>query len=74
MNIVYTNEQNMCEFRMVATGDVILFEGTVYMRIEQVKSAIDGIRYNAVTLNEGLLVTFKDTDIVNVVDADLVIK
>lgn len=76
MNIVYTNEPNMCEFRMVATGDIFLCkgEGIVYMRIQQVKSASDGIRYNAATVKEGLLTTFKDTDIVNVLDADLVIK
>lgn len=75
MNIVYTNEPNMCEFRMVATGDIFLCkgEGIVYMRIQQVKS-YDGIRYNAVTLKQGLLMTFKDTDNVAVIDADLVIK
>ena len=38
MNIVYNNKQNMCEFRMVATGDVFLFNGIEYMRIQQVKS------------------------------------
>ena len=43
------------------------------MRIQQVKS-YDGIRYNAATLKEGLLMTFKDTDNVAVIDADLVIK
>ena len=73
MNIVYTNEQNMCEFRMITTGDVFLFNGIEYMRIQQVKSH-DGIRYNAVTLKQGLLMTFKDSDNVAVIDADLVIK
>lgn len=73
MNIVYTDKQNICEFRDVATGDVFLFEGYPYMRIQQVKS-YEGIRYNAVTLKEGLLMTFKDTDNVAVIDADLVIK
>lgn len=73
MNIVYNNKQNLYEFRMVATGDVFLFNGIEYMRIQQVKS-YDGIRYNAATLKEGLLMTFKDTDNVAVIDADLVIK
>ena len=43
------------------------------MRIQQVRSS-DGIRYNAVTLQDGLLVWFKDSDNVAVIDADLVIK
>ena len=73
MNIVYNNKQNTYEFRGVATGDVFLFNGIEYMRIQQVKS-YDGIRYNAATLKEGLLMTFKDTDNVAVIDADLVIK
>lgn len=73
MNIVYTNEQNMCEFRMITTGDVFLFNGIEYMRIQQVKSQ-DGIRYNAVTLKQGLLMTFKDSDNVAIIDADLFIK
>lgn len=73
MNIVYNNKQNMCEFRMVAAGDVFLFNGIEYMRIQRVISC-DGIRYNAATLKEGLLMTFKDTDNVAVIDADLVIK
>lgn len=73
MNIVYTNEQNMCEFRMITTGDVFLFNGIEYMRIQQVKSH-DGIRYNAATLKQGLLMTFKDSDNVAVIDADLFIK
>lgn len=73
MNIVYTDKQNICEFRDVATGDVFLFEGYPYMRIQQVRSS-DGIRYNAVTLQDGLLVWFKDSDNATVIDADLVIK
>lgn len=73
MNIVYNNKQNTYEFRMVANGDVFLFDGIEYMRIQQVKS-YDGIRYNAATLKEGFLMTFKDTDNVTVIDADLVIK
>lgn len=73
MNIVYNNKQNLCEFRMVATGDVFMFNGIEYMRIQQVKS-YDGIRYNAAALQSGLLGTFEDTDNVVIVDADLVIK
>lgn len=73
MNIVYTGQQKTHEFRDVATGDVFLFEGCPYMRIQQVKSS-DGIRYNATTLQDGLLIWFKDTDNVAVIDADLVIK
>ena len=73
MNIVYNGQQKTHEFREVATGDVFLFNGIAYMRIQQVKS-YEGIRYNAVTLKEGLLMTFKDTDNVVVIDADLVIK
>lgn len=73
MNIVYNNKQNICEFRVVATGDVFLFKGCPFMRIQQVKS-YEGIRYNAAKLKEGLLMTFKDTDNVAVIDADLVIK
>ena len=73
MNIVYTDKQNICEFRMVATGDVFLFEGCLYMKIQQVRSS-DGIRYNAATLQDGRLIWFKDSDNVAVIDADLVIK
>lgn len=73
MNIVYNNKQNICEFRMIATGDVFLFNGIEYMRIQNVNSC-DGLRYNAVTLKDGFLMTFKDTDNVAVIDADLVIK
>ena len=73
MNIVYNNKQNIYEFRMVAAGDVFLFNGIECMRIQQVISC-EGIRYNAATLKEGLLMTFKDTDNVAVIDADLVIK
>lgn len=43
------------------------------MRIQQVKSS-DGIRYNAATLQDGLLIPFRDSDNVAVIDADLVIK
>lgn len=73
MNIVYTGQQKAHEFRDVATGDVFLFEGCLYMKIQQVKSS-DGIRYNATTLQDGLLIWFKDSDNVAVIDADLVIK
>lgn len=73
MNIVYNNKQNTYEFRMVARGDVFLFNGNAYVKIQTVKSK-SGIRYNAATLKEGLLMTFKDTDNVAVIDADLVIK
>lgn len=73
MNIVYTGQQKTHEFREVATGDVFMFKQNLYMRIQNVSSC-DGLRYNAVTLKEGLLMTFKDTDNVVVIDADLVIK
>ena len=73
MNIVYTGQQKTHEFRDVATGDVFMFKQNLYMRIQNVSSC-DGLRYNAVTLKEGLLMTFKDTDNVVVIDADLVIK
>lgn len=73
MNIVYTGQQKAHEFRDVATGDVFLFEGYPYMRIQNVNSC-GGFRYNAVTLQDGLLVWFKDSDNVAVIDADLVIK
>lgn len=73
MNIVYTGQQKTHEFREVATGDVFMFKQSLYMRIQNVSSC-DGLRYNAATLKEGLLMTFKDTDNVAVIDADLVIK
>ena len=73
MNIVYTGQQKAHEFRDVATGDVFLFKENLYMRIQNVSSC-DGLRYNAVTLKDGFLMTFKDTDNVAVIDADLVIK
>lgn len=73
MNIVYTGQQKAHEFREVATGDVFLFKENLYMRIQNVSSC-DGLRYNAVTLKDGFLMTFKDTDNVAVIDADLVIK
>lgn len=73
MNIVYTGQQKTHEFREVATGDVFMFKQNLYMRIQNVSSC-DGLRYNAVTLKEGLLMTFKDTDNVVVIDADLIIK
>lgn len=73
MNIVYTGQQKAHEFREVATGDVFLFKENLYMRIQNVNSC-DGLRYNAVTLKDGFLMTFKDTDNVAVIDADLVIK
>ena len=73
MNIVYNGQQKTHEFREVATGDVFMFKQNLYMRIQNVSSC-DGLRYNAVTLKEGLLMTFKDTDNVAVIDADLVIK
>lgn len=73
MNIVYNNKQNTCEFRMVARGDVFLFSGNAYVKIQTVKSN-SGIRYNAITLQDGLLMTFTDTDNVTIADADLVIK
>ena len=73
MNIVYTGQQKTHEFREVATGDVFMFKQNLYMRIQNVSSC-DGLRYNAVTLKEGLLMTFEDTDNVAVIDADLVIK
>ena len=73
MNIVYNGQQKTHEFREVATGDVFMFKQNLYMRIQNVSSC-DGLRYNAVTLKEGLLMTFKDTDNVVVIDADLVIK
>ena len=73
MNIVYNGQQKTHEFREVATGDVFLFKENLYMRIQNVISC-EGLRYNAVTLKEGLLMTFKDTDNVAVIDADLVIK
>lgn len=73
MNIVYNGQQKTHEFREVATGDVFLFKETLYMRIQNVNS-FDSPRYNAATLKEGLLMTFKDTDNVAVIDADLVIK
>ena len=73
MNIVYTGQQKTHEFREVATGDVFMFKQNLYMRIQNVSSC-DGLRYNAVTLKKGLLMTFKDTDNVVVIDADLVIK
>ena len=73
MNIVYTGQQKTHEFREVATGDVFMFKQNLYMRIQNVSSC-DGLRYNAVTLKEGLLMTFKDTDNVAVIDADLVVK
>ena len=73
MNIVYNGQQKTHEFREVATGDVFLFKETLYMRIQNVNS-FDSPRYNAVTLKDGFLMTFKDTDNVAVIDADLVIK
>ena len=73
MNIVYTGQQKAHEFREVATGDVFLFKENLYMRIQNVISC-EGLRYNAVTLKDGFLMTFKDTDNVAVIDADLVIK
>lgn len=73
MNIVYTGQQKTHEFREVATGDVFMFKQNLYMRIQNVSSC-DGLRYNAVTLKGGLLMTFKDTDNVAVIDADLVVK
>lgn len=73
MNIVYNGQQKTHEFREVATGDVFMFKQNLYMRIQNVSSC-DGLRYNAVTLKEGLLMTFKDTDNVALIDADLVIK
>ena len=42
MDIVYKNK-NKDTYNMVATGDVFLFNGIEYMRIQQVKS-YDGIR------------------------------
>lgn len=50
-----------------------MFKQNLYMRIQNV-SYCDGHRYNAVTLKEGLLTTFRDTANVAVIDADLVIK
>lgn len=73
MNIVYNGQQKTHEFREVATGDVFMFKENLYMRIQNVSSC-DGLRYNAVTLKDGFLMTFKDTDNVVVIDADLVIK
>lgn len=73
MNIVYNNKQNTYEFRMVARGNVFLFNGNAYVKIQTVKSN-SGIRYNAITLQDGLLMTFTDTDNVTIADADLVIK
>lgn len=73
MNIVYTGQQKTHEFREVAAGDVFMFKQNLYMRIQKVISC-DGLRYNAVTLKDGLLMTFKDTDNVAVIDADLVVK
>lgn len=73
MNIVYNGQQKTHEFREVATGDVFMFKENLYMRIQNVSSC-DGLRYNAVTLKDGFLMTFKDTDNVAVIDADLVIK
>ena len=73
MNIVYNGQQKKHEFRDVATGDVFLFDGCPYMKIQQFKSS-DGIRYNATTLQDGLLIWFKDSDNVICMDADLVIK
>lgn len=73
MNIVYTGQQKAHEFREVATGDVFMFKENLYMRIQKVNSC-DSLRYNAVTLKDGFLMTFKDTDNVAVIDADLVIK
>ena len=72
MEIIYKDKRKV-NFEMVAIGDVFSYNGDVYMRIQQVKS-YDGIRYNAATLKEGLLMTFKDTNNVAVIDADLVIK
>lgn len=73
MNIVYTCQQKAHEFREVTTGDVFMFKENLYMRIQNVNFC-DGLRYNAVTLKDGFLMTFKDTDNVAVIDADLVIK
>lgn len=73
MNIVYNGQQKTHEFREVATGDVFMFKENLYMRIQNVSSC-DGLRYNAVTLKDGLLMTFRDTANVAVIDADLVIK
>ena len=72
MEIIYKDRRKV-NFEMVAIGDVFSYNGAMCMRIQQVRS-YDGIRYNAVTLKEGLLMTFKDTDNVVVIDADLVIK
>lgn len=73
MNIVYNGQQKTHEFREVAAGDVFMFKENLYMRIQNVISC-DGLRYNAVTLKDGLLMTFRDTANVAVIDADLVIK
>lgn len=73
MNIVYNGQQKTHEFREVATGDVFMFKENLYMRIQTVNSC-DGLRYNAVTLKDGLLMMFKNNDNVIAIDADLVIK
>ena len=73
MNIVYNGQQKTHEFSEVATGDVFLFNGIAYMWIQQVNS-YEGIRCSAASLKGGLLMTFKDTYNVAVIDADLVIK
>lgn len=73
MEIIYKNKRKI-PFKMVALGEVISWDGALYMATHEATSTSTGELYNAVNLADGESTYFDEDAVVIPVKAQLVIS
>lgn len=72
MDIIYKGKKKD-SFRTIVAGEVFKYEDCFCIRIETMTSDI-GIWYNAVSLDDGNLLSIDDDDAIELVDAQLTVS
>lgn len=73
MEIIYKNKRNI-PFKMVAIGEVFSWSDVLYMATHEATSTSTGEVFNAVSMKDGEITYFEDSDEVILVKAQLVIS